>query len=127
MKNLILSLLIVAVLMVSWFFFDAYSHEATYALADVLDEKIIPLTEKESWDETAALYDEFEVQWKQYKKKALAFLENDQINEIDLCVARAEKYIEAMDVSNSAGELCSISTQLKLLDKREKVSLSNIL
>ena len=54
-------------------------------------------------------------------------LENDQISEIDLCIARAEKYIEAKDVSNSAGELCSISKQLQLLDSREKITLSNIL
>ena len=42
-------------------------------------------------------------------------------------LARAEKYIEAKDVSNSAGELCSISKQLQLLDSREKITLSNIL
>ena len=55
------------------------------------------------------------------------FLENNQLSEIELCVARAEKYIEAKDVSNSAGELCSIATQLKLLYTREKVTISNIL
>ena len=127
MKDLIISFLIIAVLIGGWLFFDNYSHKQSYELSEYLEEVIIPLTEKESWGEVDELYDIFEEKWRSYQKVALSFLENDQLSEIDLCVARAEKYIEAEDVSNSAGELCSIATQLQLLDKREKVTLSNIL
>ena len=127
MKDLIISTLIILLLIFVWVLFDGYSHQTTYALSDIIDEEIIPLVEDENWVVSSSIYDEFESEWKKYKKMSLSFLENDQINEIDLCVARAEKYIEAMDVSNSAGELCSISTQLKLLYQREKISLSNIL
>ncbi len=127
MKDLIISFSIVAVLIGGWLFFDNYSHKESYELSKSLEEVIIPFTEDENWDEVNALYDIFEEKWCKYKKVALSFLENDQLSEIDLCVARAEKYIEAEDVSNSAGELCSIAAQLQLLDKREKVTLSNIL
>lgn len=127
MKNLITSFLIVAFLIGGWLIFDNYSRNVTGALAEVLKEDIIPFTEAESWDKASASYDIFEEEWDKYRKISLAFLENDQINEIELCVARAEKYIEAEDVSNSAGELCSIARQLELLDKREKITLSNIL
>lgn len=127
MKDLIISFLIIVVLIGGWLFFDNYSHHQSYELSESLEEAIIPLTEEERWDEVDELYDIFEKKWRMYQKVALFFLENDQLSEIDLCVARAEKYIEAEDVSNSAGELCSIAAQLQLLDKREKVTLSNIL
>lgn len=127
MKNLIITTLIVLFLIGSWMIFDNYSHESSYTLSNILEEEIIPLTEKENWKEASVLYEDFEKQWDIYKKKALSFLENDQISEIDLCIARAEKYIEAQDVSNSAGELCSIAKQLELLDQREKITFSNIL
>ena len=127
MKDLIISILIIALLIGSWLIFDGYSKQTTTLMAKGLEENTIPLVEDELWEDAAVQYERFEKNWNKYKKTALSFLENDQISEIDLCVARAEKYIEAKDVSNSAGELCSIAKQLQLLDLREKVTLSNIL
>ena len=127
MKDLIVSTLIVIVLIGGWLLFDDYSRETNKSLSEIIDNQIIPLTEIENWDDATTLYDIFVAKWNKYKKTALSFLENNQLSEIDLCVARAEKYIEAKDVSNSAGELCSIATQLKLLYTREKVTISNIL
>ena len=127
MKDLIISILIIALLIGSWLIFDGYSKQTTTLMAKGLEENTIPLVEDELWEDAAVQYERFEKNWNKYKNTALSFLENDQISEIDLCVARAEKYIEAKDVSNSAGELCSIAKQLQLLDLREKVTLSNIL
>lgn len=127
MKDLIISILIIALLIGSWLIFDGYSKQTTTLMAESLEANTIPLVENELWEEATLQYERFEKNWNKYKKTALSFLENDQISEIDLCVARAEKYIEAKDVSNSAGELCSIAKQLHLLDLREKVTLSNIL
>ena len=127
MKDLIISILIIALLIGGWLIFDGYSKQTTTLMAKGLEENTIPLVEDELWEDAAVQYERFEKNWNKYKKAALSFLENDPISEIDLCVARAEKYIEAKDVSNSAGELCSIAKQLQLLDLREKVTLSNIL
>ena len=127
MKDLIISILIVALLIGGWLIFDEYSKQTTTLMAEGLEANTIPLVEDELWEDAAVQYERFEKNWNKYKKTALSFLENDQISEIDLCVARAEKYIEAKDVSNAAGELCSIAKQLQLLDLREKVTLSNIL
>ncbi len=127
MKDLIISALIVLFLIGGWLLFDNYSKETTSALSNTLEENIIPLVEAQHWQEAKKQYEEVENQWGSYKKIGLSFLENDQINEIDLCIARAEKYIEAKDISNSAGELCSIAKQLDLLPKRESLTLSNIL
>ena len=127
MRDLTISSLIVLLLIGCWCVFDNYSHSNTEVLSNIIIEDIIPLTEKEEWNDAAELYNHVEDKWNNYKKTALSFLENDQISELDLCIARAEKYIEAKDVSNSAGELCSIAKQLQLLDLREKVTLSNIL
>lgn len=127
MKDLIISALIVILLIGGWLIFDNYSRETTSMLSNKLEENIIPLVETAHWEEAKQQYKKMENQWSSYKRVGLSFLENDQINEIDLCIARAEKYIEAEDISNSAGELCSIAKQLDLLPKREALTLSNIL
>ncbi len=127
MRDLIISILIICILVGGWLMFDNYSHQTTTALSQSLRDNIIPLAEDEEWIETYSQYNTFEEQWKLYKRISLSFLENNQINEIDLCIARAEKYIEAKDPSNAAGELCSIAKQLELLNQREKVTLQNIL
>ena len=127
MKDLIISIIIVVVLIGGWLIFDAYSSQTTHTLSQSIEENIIPLTEEENWHDAVIQYERFEKNWEKYKRVALSFLENEQISEIDLCIARAEKYIEAKDVSNSAGELCSIAKQLELLYKRERLTLSNIL
>ena len=127
MKDLIISALIVLFLIGGWLLFDNYSKETTSIISNNLEENIIPLVEAAHWEEAKQQYKKIENQWSRYKRVGLSFLENDQINEIDLCIARAEKYIEAEDSSNSAGELCSIAKQLDLLPKREALTLSNIL
>ena len=65
--------------------------------------------------------------WHKYRSKALLFLETSEINEIDYCLAKSEKYIKAEDVSNSSGELNSLAEQLIFMYEQEKINLANIL
>ena len=53
--------------------------------------------------------------------------DTDEINEIDFCLAKAEKYIKAEDVSNSSGELNSLAEQLIFMYEQQDIKAANIL
>lgn len=126
MRDLIISAVIVIILVTGWLIFSDYSHDEVHKMSSNIIEDIIPVIETESWDEAISLTNNLDRKWHQYKKTALFFLETGEINDIDSALARSMEYVKAKDVSNSAGELKSMSEQLLFLSSREKVNLSNI-
>lgn len=127
MKHLIISACIMVVLIGGWLFFDNYSEQQLADFSSSIIEEIIPAVEDEKWEESAEMIDTFDKQWHEYRKKALLFLETDEINEIDYCLAKSEKYIKAKDVSNSSGELNSLAEQLIFMYEKQDINAANIL
>lgn len=127
MKHLIISACIMVVLIGGWLFFDNYSEQQLADFSSSIIEEIIPAVEDEKWEESAEMIDTFDKQWHEYRKKALLFLETDEINEIDYCLAKSEKYIKAKDVSNSSGELNSLAEQLIFMYEKQNINAANIL
>ena len=70
---------------------------------------------------------DFSDRWHEYRKKALLFLETEEVNEIDYCLAKSEKYIKAEDVSNSSGELNSLAEQIIFMYEKQDINAANIL
>ena len=63
MKDLIISILIIALLIGSWLIFDGYSKQTTTLMAKGLEENTIPLVEDELWEDAAVQYERFEKNW----------------------------------------------------------------
>ena len=93
MRDLIISAAIMIVLIGGWLIFDSYSENHLSDFADYIIDDIIPAVEEENWEESIAMIADFSDDWHEYRKKALMFLDTDEINEIDFCLAKAEKYI----------------------------------
>lgn len=127
MRDLLISTAIIVVLIGSWLCFDSYSNNSIKDLVNDIQEDIIPAVESEDWEKSRRLTEELSEEWHEYKKVALLFLSTEELSEIDYCIARSEKYVDAADISNSSGELNSLAEQMKFLISREKVSLENIL
>ena len=127
MRDLIISAAIMIVLIGGWLIFDSYSENHLSDFADYIIDDIIPAVEEENWEESIAMIADFSDDWHEYRKKALMFLDTDEINEIDFCLAKAEKYIKAEDVSNSSGELNSLAEQLILMYEQQDIKAANIL
>lgn len=127
MKNLIISIIAVALLMGSWLVFFSYSSDNIDSYTHSIRKEIIPAVESEDWNKSRQLLDKIDKDWHSYKKVALLFLDTQTINEIDYSLARSIKYVKAEDVSNSSGELNAIVEQLTFLKKNDEVSAANIL
>ena len=126
MKDLVIAAVIVAVLIGGWAVFDHYSEKKIDSFSSYIEDEIIPSVEDENWDECRQLIDTLSHRWHKDKKKALFFLDTTEISEIDYSLARIEKYVDARDVSNSAGELNAMSEQLRFLHTQEKINPENI-
>ncbi len=126
MRDLIVSVAIVAVLVVSWLFFDSYSDKTVSSVSATIRNEIIPAVEAEHWDLSRLMSVELWDRWQDYQDVALIFISSEELLEIDQCMAKAIKYVEAEDVSNSSGELNALAEQLDFLVAREKINLENI-
>ena len=126
MKDFIISFLVVAVLTGCWLFFDSFSKIEVTAMADTIENTIIPYVESESWPDAQSALKKLNEEWHSYRRIAHLFLDAENINEIDSQLARTIEYTQAADVSNTSGELNSIADQLRLLHSREKITLGNI-
>ena len=127
MRDLIVSVAIVAVLIGGWLFFDSYSARSVDEMSDLIYSDLIPAVEAEDWDDSRAMVTELSQAWNEYKKKALFFHNSEELSEIDYCLAKADKYVNAEDVSNSSGELNSLAGQMLFLKTKEKITPENIL
>ena len=127
MRDLIISIMAVALLIGTWLIFFDYSSDNIDSYTYSLKKEIIPAVEAEQWEESKQLLKNLDKDWHKYKKVALLFLDTQTVNEIDYTLARAIKYVKAEDVSNSSGELNSMIEQLTFLKKNDEVSASNIL
>lgn len=127
MRDLIISIMTVALLIGTWLIFFDYSSDNIDSYTYSLKKEIIPAVEAEQWEESKQLMKNLDKDWHKYKKVALLFLDTQTVNEIDYTLARAIKYVKAEDVSNSSGELNSMIEQLTFLKKNDEVSASNIL
>ncbi|MBS5335576.1 MAG: DUF4363 family protein [Anaerovoracaceae bacterium] len=126
MRDLIASLAIVLLLIGGWLIFDSYSSANIDKMTDMIYKDIIPLVESENWEESKEKMKALDASWDKYKNKALFFLNNEEISEIDYAIAKSYKYVKAEDVSNSSGELSSVAEQMFFLYQREKIAPENI-
>lgn len=127
MRDLIISAAIMMVLIGSWLIFDNYSEKQLVDFSSSIIEEIIPAVEAGDWDESLFMISDFSDRWHEYRKKALLFLETEEVNEIDYCLAKSEKYIKAEDVSNSSGELNSLAEQIIFMYEKQDINAANIL
>ena len=127
MRDLIISAAIMMVLIGSWLIFDNYSEKQLVDFSSSIIEEIIPAVEAGDWDESLSMISDFSDRWHEYRKKALLFLETEEVNEIDYCLAKSEKYIKAEDVSNSSGELNSLAEQIIFMNEKQDINAANIL
>lgn len=126
MRNFIVSIICLGLLIAVWSVFDFYSIQKIEEYQSRLDHTIIKTVESENWEKAHSDFEQFIVDWKHYKKRAAFFLDTQSLNETEYTIARAKYYMKAKDVSNTSGELASLSKQLLALHENEALSVKNI-
>lgn len=126
MRNFVISAICLGLLIATWGVFDFYSKQKVEEYQIRLDHSIIKTAECKNWKKAYSDFEEFIVDWKDYKKRAAFFLDTQSLNETEYTIARAKYYIKEKDISNTSGELASLSKQLLALHENEALSVKNI-
>lgn len=127
MKALIASTLSLALLVGCWGFFYHYSDRNLNQIIDICENTVMPAIESEDWDTALDVFSRQYDRWHKYRKRALFFLDTQDVSEADSNFAKTLMYIKAKDLSNSSGELLALKEQLKFLHENEGIYLRNIL
>ena len=126
MKDLIISTLIMAFLLGGWLLFLSYADSQSQVFQTELEEVIMPAVETGEWEKSSLLIQDMSDRWHQFRAISLYFLDTNTINDIDYSLARAIKFIEAKDESNSNGELNAVIEQFSFLTGNQKLNPQNI-
>lgn len=126
MRNFVISTICLGLLIATWGIFDFYSKQKVEEYQTRLDHTIIKTVESENWKKAYSDFEQFIADWKDYKKRAAFFLDTQPLNETEYTIARAKYYMKAKDISNTSGELASLSKQLLALHENEALSAKNI-
>lgn len=126
MKELIAAALIMTLILGGWLLFLHYADEQSQHLTKEIRQKILPDIKNGSWAAVQKNMDILNEDWHRFRKITLYLLHSETINSIDYSVARAIKYAEAEDESNTSGELNVMIEQLSFLTSNQKLTLQNI-
>ena len=126
MRTLIITIGAVAIIIIGWFFLYG-------AIESNADDFINSLTEiaeninEYNWDMAWVHFTEVKNGWSKKRTILTIFIDHHEIDNIDLAMAKAQKYIQSKDKPLSLGEI-EVLTQLFIIVKEnESLSISNIL
>ena len=126
MKELIAAALIMTLILGGWIIFLHYAEDQSQHLTKKIRQEILPDIKNGSWAAVQKNMDVLNEDWHRFRKITLYLLHSETINSIDYSMARAVKYAEAEDESNTSGELNVIIEQLSFLTSNQKLTLQNI-
>ena len=118
------SLLILIIM--AWFFIYSsiadITQELTY-LVDNINENI----EKNEWDIAMNNFLVIQKKWHEVRDTWTIFLDHHEIDNIDLAMARANKYIRVKDTALSLGEMEVLKKLFDIVKENEALTLTNVL
>ena len=126
MRDFIAAAVMMALILGGWLIFLHYADSQSQQLTDEIRHEILPDIKNGDWPAVQQKMDRLNQDWHKFRKVTLYLLHTDTINSIDYSIARAVKYAEAEDDSNTAGELNATIEQLSFLISNQKLTLQNI-
>lgn len=119
-------LLIIFALIIS---FSLWTNHMLQASAGEMLQKIAQIEqglENNQWEQARADTIELEETWDKQAKWWPAFLDHQEIDNIEFCMAKAREYIATKNTSLSWGQLSELKLMIKHIPEKESLSLQNI-
>ncbi len=126
MRMVVITILILAVFFAS----SLYAGYYVKTSAQEIDNKIKQLeanVEKEDWQKAKDNIDKLMEKWEGTKKSWLTFLEHSEIDNIDIVLARLEKFVEIEENTEASGEIAELKFLIKHIVEKEAFRMVNIL
>lgn len=127
MRDLIISLICMAVLIVPWGIYSKYSTETTEMYNHIIDNELLPAVTSQNWDKAESDFESVTEMWNKQKKISSFFSSTSAVNDIDSTVKKTYYYLKMKDKSNTSGEAAYLRCKLNYLYNNETLTPSNIL
>ncbi len=126
MRSLIGISVVILIIIGGWFFAYEYIDVHATDLIQSLDQ-ITKDIESENWDTAVEKYIQTKEQWFEIRNRWAVIIHHHEIDNIDLAMARARKYIEEKDRPLSLGEIEVLKQLFHIVKESETVTLTNLL
>lgn len=95
-------------------------------LSDQID-KVSAEIKKDCWEEAVEESVKLEKAWNQEARWWPMFLDHQEMDNIEFCMARMKGYVHGQDQSLSRGQLSELKLMIRHIPEKEAVNLKNIL
>lgn len=126
MKGVIISITCLIIIIIGWGVFYYFSIEDTVNYYwDELD-KLAYVVEDEKWAEADSMMETYLEKWEQTRNLWIYFLNQDNVNQIDVSISRLKDYISNKNVILSQSEMEELKCKFNFVDENECLSWENI-
>lgn len=80
----------------------------------------------DNWEDAGAGIERVEILWHKHKGWWAMVIDHQEIDNIDMALARIKQYIKVRDRAMASGELAVLKQMLEHIPEKEKVNLKNI-
>jgi len=126
MKALIIVISIILVIVIGWFFIYESVGNSTEDFILMLTE-VATSIEDSDWERAKNQFIEAREKWIKLRNMWTILLDHHEIDNIDLSMARANKFVESQNTSLSLGEIEVLKELFKIVKENEALTLTNIL
>lgn len=109
-----------------WFFVYTVIENSTNVFIHSLDT-VTESIEREDWLNAATNFIDVKKKWTEERSFMTIFLDHHEVDNIDLAMARAGKYIEVRNTALSLAEIDVLKKLFSIVKENESVTLENIL
>lgn len=126
MKAFIGVILILVVTLCGWLFIYDFIEKDSFDFVHSLS-KISQKIEEEDWNTVHKEFIEVKKKWKRRRNILSILIDHHEIDNIDLAVSRADKYIDTKNKPLSLGEIEVLKQLFNIVKENEALTLTNIL
>ena len=126
MKVVVITILILVLFFASSLYMSHYITKSSESIINII-EKLEDTIEKQDWEEAQTYMKQTKDDWNRIKSVWLTFLEHYEIDNIDIVLARLQKFVSIEKYSEALGEIAELKLLVKHIVGKEAFNLSNIL
>ncbi|MBS4535055.1 DUF4363 family protein [Clostridium sp. D2Q-14] len=126
MKIFLFSAILILIIIVGWLFIlDYIDKQIDIFIKDL--NKVIVQIEKGNWNLAIQDFQDVEKKWNRTRRYWSIILDYRKIDNIDLSITKANKYISINNEALSLGEIEVLKKLFEIVKEREVLTISNIL
>lgn len=125
MKNVILSIAIFLIMVITMSFSISYLHKISLELEN-LNNEVEQYIANEKWDMAYKTYTQFKDEWEHHTKIIKLFVNHQEIDNIEMELCKLSEYVKEKTKDEALASISTLDFLLSHVSDLEKINLQNI-